>query len=441
MLHIKTLINFHAPLENNMKKRINLLPVKLLCAALALGFMNSVKAVAQSAVEEDEKVIRKVADYVLSEASFQFVGEDNNKVYATTAAIPKDVEVKFSSKYGEWHYTNGVVNMAMLNLANYLGEKKYADFAAKHVAFGFDNYKFFQKRFKNDRRHHLYPFGQLWTMEELDDCGAMGASVIEVYKNVKRNDYKEYIYNTARHITERQDRLEDKTLVRKFPQTMTLWADDLYMSVPFLARMGELTGDNKHFDDAARQILNFDQYLWHKDKELYYHCYYSDSKNNGVAHWGRSNGWIVLAQVHLLERLPENHSKRQEVIQNLEKQLIGLSRYQDEKGLWHQLLDKPDSYAETSCSAMFVQGIAKAINNGWMDKRYASVALAGWEGLKKEMIAEDGQVKAICVGTGIKNDLVFYYTRPARPNEKHGVGSVIDAGIEVIKLKKMLAGI
>ncbi|AKD05935.1 glycosyl hydrolase [Pontibacter korlensis] len=416
-----------------------------MCACLLVTALSSLNAAAQSAAFEDEQVIRKVADYILSKASFEFVGEQSNKVYATTAQIPANEEVKFSSKYGEWHYTNGVVNMAMLHLADFLGEKKYADFAARHVAFGFDNYKFFQKRFKHDRRHYYYPFGQLWTMQELDDCGAMGASVIEVYNHVRRKDYKEYIYNTARHITERQERLPDGTLVRKTPEAirnsphdMTLWADDLYMSVPFLARMGQLTGQAKYFDDAVQQVLNFDKYLWNEEKGLYYHCYYSESQENGVAHWGRSNGWVVLAQVHLLSYLPKDHPKRPDILKNLKKQVIGLSRYQDQHGLWHQLLDKPDSYPETSVSAMFVQGIAKGVNEGWIDKRYASVALTGWEGLKKQMIKADGQVDAICVGTGIKNDLPFYYNRPARPNEKHGVGSVIDAGIEVVKLKRLM---
>lgn len=390
----------------------------------------------QSKVDDDEKVIRAVADYILDNAVFAFEGVDNGQTYTTTSAIPKDVEVKFKTTYGAWHYTNGVINMAMMHLSRFLEEEKYFDYAAKHVAFGFDNYKFFQKRFKHDRPHHRYPFGQLWTMEELDDCGAMGASIIEVFEKAPKKEYKEYIDNTANRIMDGQVRLYDKTLVRSFPQKMTLWADDLYMSVPFLARMGKLTGEQKYFDDAILQVLNFDRYLWNEEKGLYYHCYYSDTKENGVAHWGRSNGWVILAQIHLLDFLPEDHPQRKDILNNLEKQVLGISRYQDEKGLWHQLLDKPDSYAETSCSAMFVQGIAKAINEGWLDKRFASIATEGWEGLKKEMITEDGQVKAICVGTGIRNDLPFYYNRPARPNEKHGVGSVIDAGIEVIKLKK-----
>ena len=383
----------------------------------------------------DEAVIRKVADYIIQHTEFAFEGEKDGKTYKTTDEIPDDVEVKFKSKYDEWHYTMGVLNMAMVNLSNFLNEDKYFDFAAKHIAFGFDNYKFFQKRFKHDRRHHQYPFGQLWTMKELDDFGAMAASIIDVYEKVKRSDYKEYIENGAKRITKGQERLEDGTLVRTFPHEMTVWADDLYMSVPFLARLGRFTGENKYYDDAIHQVLKFSEYLWDENEEIYWHCYYSDLKRNGVAHWGRCNGWVMLAQVHLLNILPKDYPQRDLIIKNLERQIIGIAKYQGPDGLWHQILDRTDSYTESSCSAMFVYGIARAVNEGWIDKRYSSIAVNGWSGLKKEKILPDGQVKDICVGTGIEDDMVFYYQHPARTNEKHGLGPVIDAGIEIIRLK------
>lgn len=386
----------------------------------------------------DELVIRRVADYVLEHAEFTFTDVLNRKIYTSTEEIPEDRAVRYSSPFEGWHYTNGVLNMAMINLSEFLSEFKYSDFAAKHVAFGMDNYKFFQKRFKHDRPHYRFPFGELWTMRELDDCGAMGASMIDVYQNVKRDDYKEYIEKTAKHITDGQDRLKDGTLVRTFPHEMTLWADDLYMSVPFLARMAKFSGNNKHFDDAIRQVFNFTRYLWNENKELYFHCYYSDLERNGVAHWGRCNGWVMMAQVHLLNFLSVNHPKRKALIKNLERQILGIAKYQSSDGLWHNILDKTDAYLESSCTAMFTYCIARAINQGWIDSRYGSIALRGWEGLKEHKIRLDGQIKDICVGTGIEDDLVFYYHRPARLNEKHGIGAVIDAGIEVIKLKKTL---
>lgn len=387
----------------------------------------------------DEIVLNKVAGYILDHAEFSFVGIENKQTYSSTKDIPEDVDVRFKSHLAGWHYTNGVLNMAMINLAEFSGEEKYFDFAAKHIAFGMDNYKFFQKRFKNDRPHYYYPFGQLWTMKELDDCGAMGASMIDVYRKVSKKAYKEYIENTARHITEVQERLDDGTLVRTFPHAMTLWADDLYMSVPFLARMGKFSGDEKYFNDAVSQVFNFTKYLWNRDKELYYHCYYSDLERNGVAHWGRCNGWVMMAQVHLLNNLPADHPGRDDLIKNLERQILGIARYQNGDGLWHQVLDRTDSYLESSCSAMFTYCIARAVNQGWIDERYGSIAIRGWKGLTDHKITPDGQIKDICVGTGIEDNMVFYYNRPARLNETHGLGAVIDAGIEVIKLKRNLS--
>ena len=403
----------------------------LVCGGVSLNAQEMSKV-------DDEVIIKKMADYILDKTVLAFADKEDN-TYLKTADIPHDTEVDFKTTYGAWHYTNGVINMAMLNLYDFTGDEKYVEYAKDHVAFGFDNYQYFRGVFKHDRPHHRFPFGQLWTMLELDDFGAMSASILEVYKHAPNPEYKTYVENGIKRLSYGQDRLADGTLVRTFPVDKTLWADDLYMSVPFLARMAEFTGEERYFDDAVNQVLNFDKYLWHQGKGLYYHCYYSTNKQNGVAHWGRSNGWLVLAQIHLLDRLPEDHPNRVDIIENLCKQLIGLSRYQNMEGLWHQLLDKPDSYMEASASAMFIQGFAKAVNEGWLSENYASIALVGWEGFKKHFITEDGQVKDICVGTGIADDLRFYYTRPARPNEKHGVGSAIDAGIEVAKLKKRLS--
>ena len=386
----------------------------------------------------DEMIIRTIADNIIEQTTFAYQAVNSREIYHSTKEIPENVEVRFVDQFTEWGYTMGVLDMAMINLGAYLNDEKYTNYPIRHVANAMDNYKFFQKRFKNDRPHYRWPYGQIWTMRELDDCGAMGGAVIEVYSLVKRDDYKAYIDKTANHIMEKQDRLKDGTLVRKGPHEMTLWADDLFMSVPFLARMGNLTGDVKYFDDALKQVFNFTKYLWNEEKGLFYHCYYSDLERNGVAHWGRCNGWVMMAQVHLLNFLPKDHPKREELRKNLERQILGIAKYQSADGLWHQLLDKNDSYLESSCSAMFVYSIARAVNEGWIDRRYSSIALAGWEGLKQNKITIDGQLKDICVGTGIEDNIAFYYNRPARPNETHGLGPIIDAGVEIIRLKKSM---
>ena len=384
----------------------------------------------------DEEAVRAIADNILKQPVTQFVGVNDNKTYNSTQEIPPGTDVKFKSPLAEWHYSNGVLDMAMITLGKYLNEPTYVNYAKNHVAFGFENYSYFKNTFRNDRKHWHWPFGQLWNMKELDDCGAMGAAVIEVYQLDNRKEYRQYIDDAANHIMNVQDRLKDGTLCRKFPKEMTVWADDAYMATSFLTQMGKMTGDKKYFDEAARQLINIDKYLWCPEKQLYYHCYYTGLKRNGVAFWGRANGWIMVSLADLIEVLPVNHPKRAKLIALLEKQIVGASRYQNANGMWNQLLDKSDSYDESSVTAMFVYAIAKAVNNKWIDPTYASLAKTGWNVLKNKEITSDGRFTNVCVGTGITDDIPFYYNRPVGDNEKHGLGLIIDTAVEMMKMSK-----
>jgi unsaturated rhamnogalacturonyl hydrolase len=386
----------------------------------------------------DEAIVRGIADRILAETKYGFTATAGDISYNSAKEIPDGTSVRFKSEYLGWHYVNGVINMAMIDLGEFLQDDRYTQHCVNQVYFGFDNYKVFQTRYTPDMPRWGYPYRELFAIMELDDCGSMGASAIEAFYKKPSQVLRDYFDRVADHILNKQERLPDKTLVRGDPHKMTLWADDLYMSVPFLARMGKFTGDPKYFDDAVTQVLNFNKYLWNEDKGLYYHCYYTDLSRNGVAHWGRCNGWVMMATVHLLNMLPADHPRREDIRKILEKHILGVARYQDGNGLWHQLLDKNDSYEESSCSSMFVYTTARAVNMGWIDKSYATIALAGWEGLKKNMITPDGQLKNVCIGTGIQDDLVFYYNRPARLNELHGLGAVIEAGIEIMRLRETL---
>lgn len=159
-----------------------------------------------------------------------------------------------------------------------------------------------------------------------------------------------------------QHLLPDKTFIRPRLFKWVMWADDVYMCVTFLVRMDELTGSSKYFDEAIRQVVNFNKYLYN------------------------------LLQEHI----------------------IGVSNYQTSEGLWHRLLDKQDSYTESSCTAMFTYSSAKAPNEGWIPARYMDVAKKGWEGLATNKITRDGRVKDICVGTNVSDALNYYYKRPAK---------------------------
>jgi len=385
-------------------------------------------------ISESEKNIRTVADAVWKDATFQFIDQRSGRRFGSPENAPPEFQLQPESPYTDWCYWNGVLNLAMIKLGKVLNEQAYIEFAKQNIAFGFSNYKYFEDRYNGEGKWN-YPFGQFFIMEELDDCGAMGASVIEVHRLDPQERYQNYIDKAAKHMLQKQDRLPDGTFVRSFPHRWTLWADDLYMSISFLARMGEVSKDSRYFDDAARQVINFHGYLFNEKKGLMHHCWYSDVDRTGVALWGRANGWALIAQVDLLDRLPKNHPKLGTLIVLLQRHLLGIASYQSGEGLWHQLLDKADSYLETSCSAMFTYSIARAVNNGYIEPRYATIALRGWEGVMSR-IRSDGQVEGVCTGTVVSDDLVYYYQRPAPLNDVHGIGTVLLAGAEVLQLQK-----
>ncbi|MBN1302586.1 MAG: glycoside hydrolase family 88 protein [Melioribacteraceae bacterium] len=372
---------------------------------------------------------------VIDDASFKFIDYESGEVYSNPNSASQNVFLNLQSAYNDWRYWNGVLNIAMLNLSEVTGDESYRDFAVRNVGFGFNTYGYYKKKYSGQNKWS-YPFGQFFTIEELDDCGAIGASVIEVHKISPHDIYEKYIIQSAEHISYKQSRLNDGTFVRSFPFKWTLWADDLYMSVSFLSRMYEYSGDEKYLNDAVLQVLNFNNYLFDENKGLMCHNWYSDLNQKGVAFWGRANGWALLAQVDLLDVMPETHSSREQLIKLLNRHVLGIIKYQSASGLWHQLLDKNDSYLETSCSAMFTYTIARAVNKGFLDKRFTSAAIRGWEGVLSK-IRPDGMVEGVCTGTVVSDNLVDYYNRPAPLNDVHGIGTVILAGSEILILNKI----
>jgi rhamnogalacturonyl hydrolase YesR len=386
--------------------------------------------------KDDLDILKKLAAQVIVDGPYKIANIRTGEKYENTKGLPVDKEIYFLSPYVRWNYMNGVLNLAMLKLGRFTGDSSILSFPRKNYSYFFDQVPYFRKFYDAN----IYSPGatQFFKMELLDHCGAMGAGLIEVYENEQRGDYRDYIEKTALHILEKECRLEDGTLARLFPYKKTVWLDDLYMSVPFLARMGKLTGDRKYFDFAASQVIGFAKYLYDEKSELYFHCYYDDLKENGVARWGRANGWSIMAQCDLLEFLPENHPARDTLLQIFRRQVLGYSRYQSESGMWHQLIDKIDSYPETSCTAMFTYGVAKGVNEGWLDRRFSTIAIRGWEGIKS-MMTPELKVGGICVGTGIQDDLAYYYTRPVEVNDNHGLGAVIMAGTEVLRMKQTMS--
>jgi rhamnogalacturonyl hydrolase YesR len=335
--------------------------------------------------------------------------------------------------FNDWSYTVGVAMAGMIQVSDVTGDQRFKDYTLKNFDFIFDHLDYFRAQAKE---FGLQPRGyrRLQDMHELDDCGAMGAALVKAYEKKKDPRYRATINVVDDFISHKMSRMPDGTLARHRPQPVSLWADDLYMSVPFLAQMGKLTGERRYYDDAAKQIISQADHLLNPQTGLWDHSWFENTAvNDPKFYWGRAEGWALMATAELLSVMPEDHPDRPKVLDIYRRAVQGVAAVQSGNGLWHQLLDKSDSYLETSASAMFTFAIARGVNRGWISPVYAPVAQAGWQAVATKVM-EDGRIDGICVGTTAAYDAVYYYNRPTSPKALHGYGPTLMAGAEMITM-------
>jgi unsaturated rhamnogalacturonyl hydrolase len=332
-------------------------------------------------------------------------------------------------------YEWGVAYGSMLLACEATGDPKFKDYTIKRMNFISDVAKYFKSvpatilQGNNPARPVLEP-------RALDDAGSMCAAMIKTLNNGGNASLRSYIDNYIDYISNKQFRLSDGTLARNRPLPDALWLDDLYMSVPALAQMGKLTGDKKYYDDAVKQVLQFSNRMFNRNEGLYMHGWIQGMNPHPEFYWARCNGWALLTMTELLDVLPENYQGRAEVLDLLRSHVRGLAKLQSGNGFWHQLLDRNDSYFETSATAIYTYCIAHSINKGWIDAQaHGPMAVLGWNAVQTKVNSK-GEVEGTCVGTGMSFDPAFYYNRPVNVAAAHGYGPVIMAGAEMIKLLK-----
>ena len=347
--------------------------------------------------------------------------------------------------FGRWNYPLGVTMYGLLHTAIAIGSEDIKNYIKDHVQLCIDTleYALWDKEQYGGATsiHNL-----LTSIDSLDDCGSFASMMLEVNKYLGLRDVKKVANYVGDYIYNHQSRLEDGTFFRKEMMhhfhNMTMWADDLYMSVPFLVRYSQFTGDQKYLDDAANQFFGFKKRLFMPEEKIMSHVYdfKYDSKTN--VPWGRGNGWVVFSMTELLEVLPEDHPKRNDLIEFLNTLCEGYLALQDDEGMWHQVLNDHESYPETSCTSMFIYAFSRGIRFGWLKnpEKYVKAIYKAWKGISKTSVDSNGNVYGVCRGSEFSFIADYYkYELGWNLNDTHGTGIVMLAGIEVIRLNKFLA--
>lgn len=335
--------------------------------------------------------------------------------------IIKKYEAKDLPPKGIFHYHQGVFLSGMYNTYEICKDEKYLKYIKDWVDSIIDEN------------------GDINTFREnmLDDIQP-GILLIKLYRLTGEEKYVKAL-GTLMDVLEKWPENPDGGRWHKLFYKDQMWLDGIYMAAPLEVQYSELFGDTHFAQRAVNQALLMWKKIGNKTTGLLYHAWdYSKEAEwadeiTGLSDevWGRALGWYVVSVLDILESIPGNHPDRKK-LEEIEKTVLeAIIKCQDEKsGMWYQVVDKgenEDNWVESSCSALFVYSIAKAIRMNILDKEYMPAAVRGFEGIINNSVTvcnDELLLGDVCIGTNVCS-YKDYIERPVSVNDLHGSGAFL----------------
>ncbi len=335
----------------------------------------------------------------------------------------------------KWLYDFGVILNGMKTQWYTTGDRRYFDFIKR----GVDTFV------SDDGTIKTY------TVEEYNiDQVRMGSAVLMLYRVTGEAKYKKAA-DLIRSQLKGHPRTNEGGFWHKKIYPYQMWLDGLYMGEPFYAEYSEIFGEN-NWDDITKQFIWMEAHVRDDKTGLLYHAWDESKKmpwaDKGTGRapmfWGRAMGWYAMALVDVLDHLPKDHPKRNELIAILNREMTALEKVQDKRtGLWWLILDMPDkkgNYLEASASCMFTYALAKGVRMGYLPASFMTSANAAWNGIQKEFVeSKDGQINLLKTigGAGLGGNpyrdgtFNYYVNERIVTNDPKGIGAFILAAVEM----------
>ncbi|WP_417451571.1 glycoside hydrolase family 88/105 protein [Kordiimonas sp.] len=348
-------------------------------------------------------------------------------------------------EYADWRYFTGTILDSLYTVSDTIEKLDYRPFINQHMDFFIEKRELIARE-RQERGLLHSPFGHFFRYALLDDTGVTSLPFAERYirtygagsgKGLDSEDYR-LAKRAAEHIMNDIPRLDDGTIGRVNPVPLTIWADDMFMGAGILMRMARAEASPRYEAEAIKQILQIDQYLSDDTTGVYWHGYFGHSNEHSSSKWGRANGWTIMAKTDALLALDPSHPDYNQLLTAFRKHANGLLKLQSDEGRWHQVLDNPDTYLETSASSMFVRAFAEGIRNGWLDRdSFLDATLKGWRSVAAQ-VDDNGRVHGIVKGTPIFFNDQQYEDQPTRLNDPRGLGAFLYMTSSMHKLLKYI---
>ena len=158
----------------------------------------------------------------------------------------------------------------------------------------------------------------------------------------------------------------------------------------FLAVAGE-------YDEAMKQIKGVREMQWNRDKKMLSHMWDCEKKEFVRKDcWGVGNGWTAAGLTRVIRALPSSFENEKEyLVAYLHDLIDGCLAHMRADGLFHNIVDNPDSFVETNLSQMLAYSIYRGVKGDWIDGRYLEKA-DKMRSAARAKVDEFGLVQGVC---------------------------------------------
>lgn len=289
-----------------------------------------------------------------------------------------------------WDWSQGVGLYGIYKYYKYSRKQKYFDYLVNW--------------FEDKMPHEAEIMKNVNTMAPL-------LTLAHLYEDTQKREYLDFCVRWADWVLTEMPKTDEggvQHLTIDALNTQQIWADTLFMTALFLAKIGQVTHRRDYQDEAIKQFFVHIKYLQDRNTGLLCHGWTFDGRHNfGAAKWCRGNCWFTAAAMEIIDYIDMPAPSKDFILDAFRDQCDALKKYQAPSGLFHTLVDDEGSYLETSGSAGFIYGLLKGLRRGVLDDSFAPVADKGIEGLLAE-IGPDGIVTNASYGTCVHMSLDYY---------------------------------
>lgn len=340
--------------------------------------------------------------------------------------------------YSSWNYHIGCFNWALQNLARVTGDARYSDHANRWCDYALGTFPIVEHQMRDLLAFRSMNFGQVG-LPMLDYISAPAIPYVtrlaaEGDNFPEASAYRAQAAYVVDYLRTKQYRV-DGIFARSYTKHPSVWADDMYMGIPYLVQWAKYTRDPAEraalLDDASAQILTFNKHLFDPAAALYRQAAYPSHPEEKVPFWSRGNGWAIWATTEVLAALPDAHKNRPAIMRIYREHVDGLLRQQDPEGYWRNVLDIATSPRESSGAAIFTLCIARGINNGWLPReKYAQPLERAWRALAT-FVDDNNDFNGVKGGTNFSTNPDDYDRIGFVKSDTHGLLPFVFACIEM----------